>query len=95
LEGAISSQESARLRRELWQQFSDAQVELLRLLRDEVSSRRWKVMLDVDALRGVVTDAASRLSDPLVTQTLAEITKRLEQIHRDLAHIPEDIIPHF
>jgi len=95
LEGAISSQESARLRRELWQQFSEAQVELLRLLRDEVSSRRWKVMLDVDALRGVVTDAASRYSDPLVTHTLEEITKRLEQIHRDLAHIPEDIIPHF
>ncbi len=83
------------MRRELWQQFSEAQVELLRLLRDEVSSRRWKVMLDVDALRGVVTDAASRTSDPLVTQTLAEITKRLEQIHLDLAHIPEDIIPHF
>jgi hypothetical protein len=52
-------------------------------------------MLDVDAVRGVVTDAASRSSDPLVTQTLAEIAKRLEQIHRDLAHIPEDIIPHF
>jgi len=52
-------------------------------------------MLDVDALRGVVADAASRARDPLVTQTLEEITRRLEQIHRDLAHIPEDIIPHF
>ena len=52
-------------------------------------------MLDVDALRGVVTDAASRSSDTLVSHTLEEIAKRLEQIHRDLAHIPEDIIPHF
>lgn len=95
MEDVVSSQESARLRRELWQQFSEAQVELLRQLRDEVSSRRWKVMLDVDALRNIVSDASNRSSDPSLIQTLSEIARRLERIHRDLAHIPEDIIPPF
>lgn len=91
----MSSQEVSRLRREIWQEFSEGQVELLRALRDEVSSRRWKIMLEVDAVRKFLASAEDRAADPEMKQLLAEISKRMDQIHRELSRIPEDIIPPF
>lgn len=92
----MGSQEVGRLRRELYQQFSDSQIELLRALREEISSRRWKIMLEIAAVRGFLTGAEDRAGDDSdLRLTLEEISKRLDEVHKDLSRIPEDIIPPF
>lgn len=92
----MGSQEVGRLRRELYQEFSDSQIELLRVLREEISSRRWKIMLEIAAVRGFLTGAEDRVGDDAeLRMTLEEISKRLDEVHKDLSRIPEDIIPPF
>lgn len=92
----MGSQEVSRLRRELYQQFSDSQIDLLRVLREEISSRRWKIMLEIAAVRGFLSGAEARVEDdPELLLTLTEIAKRLDEVHKDLSRIPEDIIPPF
>ena len=90
-----SPEEVSRLRRELWQEFSAGQVELLRTLRDDISSRRWEIMLEVDAVRKFVAAAEDRTDDPELKQLLGQASKRLDEIHRELSRIPEDVIPAF
>jgi len=91
----VGSQELSRLRREIWQEFSDAQVELLNSLRDEISSRRWKIMLEIDAVRGYVTGVETTVQDPELKKILAEVSNRLTQVHKELSRIPEEILPPF
>ncbi len=91
----MGSQELSRLRREIWQEFSDAQVELLNSLRDEISSRRWKIMLEIDAVRGYVTGVETTVQDPELKKILAEVSNRLTQVHKELSRIPEEILPPF
>lgn len=92
----MGSQEVARFRRELYQQFSAGQIDLLRTLREEISSRRWKIMLEIDAVRGFLTGVVDKVDDDSeLSSTLAEIARRLDEVHKDLSRIPEDIIPPF
>ena len=91
----MGSQELSRLRREIWQEFSDAQVELLNSLRDDISSRRWKIMLEIDAVRGYVTGMETSLQDPERKKILVEVSTRLTEVHKELSRIPEEIIPPF
>ncbi len=91
----VGTKEITRLRREIWQEFSDSQVELLSSLRDEISSRRWKIMLEVDAVQDYVAALETTVEEPDIMKVLAEISKRLREIHLDLSRIPEEIIPPF
>jgi len=91
----VGSQELSRLRREIWQEFSDAQVELLNSLRDDISSRRWKIMLEIDAIRGYVTGMETSVQDPELKKILVEISTRLTEVHKELSRIPEEILPPF
>lgn len=91
----MSSEELSQYRRELWEAFSEGQIELLRSLRDDVSSRRWKIMLEIDAIRGYVAGLEESTTDPELKRDLVEVSKRLTEVHRDLSRIPEDIIPPF
>ena len=91
----MRSQELSRLRREIWQEFSDAQVELLNSLRDDISSRRWKIMLEIDAVRGYVTGMETSVQDPELKKILVEVSTRLTEVHKELSRIPEEIIPPF
>jgi hypothetical protein len=91
----MGSHEVLRLRRELYLEFSDSQIELLRTLREEISSRRWKIMLEIDAVRGYLGGAESKVEDPEIRMTLEEISRRLDEVHKDLSRIPEEIIPAF
>jgi len=91
----VSTKDITRLRREIWQEFSDSQVELLSSLRDEISSRRWKIMLEVDAVQDYVAALETTVEDRDITKVLAEISKRLKEVHRELSRIPEEIIPPF
>ena len=89
----VGTKDITRLRREIWQEFSDSQVELLSSLRDEISSRRWKIMLEVDAVQEYVGALETTAEDPDIMKVLAEILKRLKEVHRELSRIPEEIIP--
>ncbi len=91
----MGSQELSRLRREIWQEFSDAQVELLNSLRDDISSRRWKIMLEIDDVRGYVTGMETSVQDPELKNILVEVSTRLTEVHKELSRIPEEIIPPF
>ncbi len=91
----MGTKEITRLRREIWQEFSDSQVELLNSLRDQISSRRWKIMLEVDAVQEYLAALETTVQDPDVTKVLAEVSKRLKEVHRELSRIPEEVIPPF
>ena len=91
----VGSEDLTRLRRQIWQEFSDSQVELLSSLRDEISSRRWKIMLEVDTIQGYLTGLEATVQDPDLKKALAEISKRMRGVHRELSRIPEEIIPPF
>ena len=91
----VGTKDITRLRREIWQEFSDSQVELLNSLRDEISSRRWKIMLEVDAVQDYVSALETTVRDPDIIKVLAQISKRLKEVHRELSRIPEEIIPPF
>ena len=91
----MGSEDLSRLRREIWQEFSDSQVELLNALRDEISSRRWKIMLEIDAVQRFVTGLETTAQEPDVKKILKEISDRLDEVHRELSRIPEEIIPPF
>ncbi len=85
----MGTKEITRLRREIWQEFTDSQVELLNSLRDEISSRRWKIMLEVDAVQEYLAALETTVQDPDVMKVLAEVSKRLKEVHRELSRIPE------
>lgn len=91
----MGSQEFVRFRRALYHEFSDHQVELLRTLREEISSRRWKIMLEIDAVRAYLGSAETKVDDPELRLTMEEISRRLDEVHKDLSKIPEEIIPAF
>jgi hypothetical protein len=91
----VGTEDLTRLRREIWQEFSDSQVELLSSLRDEISSRRWKIMLEVDAVQGYLDALEATVQDPEIKKVLAVVSKRLKVVHRELSRIPEEIIPPF
>ena len=91
----MGSDDLSRLRREIWQEFSDSQVEQLNSLRDEISSRRWKIMLEIDAIQRFVTGLETTTQEPEVKKILTEISDRLNEVHRELSRIPEEILPPF
>jgi hypothetical protein len=84
-----------QFRQELWREFSDSQVVMLRALREELSTRRWSIMLDVDAAKVLVRAARARAGDNEVVEILDELAETLDRAHRELARIPEDMIPAF
>ena len=91
----MAPEHNGLFRQQLWQQFSEEQIALLKSLREEISSRRWKIMLDVDATRGLVRRLSKREQDRELAELICELAEMLDQVHRDLSRIPEDVIPAF
>lgn len=91
----MGGEHNGLFRQQLWQQFSEAQIGLLKSLREELSSRRWKIMLDVDATRGLVRRLSEHEQDRELAELIGELAEMLDQVHRDLSRIPEDVIPAF
>jgi hypothetical protein len=91
----MAGEHNGLFRQQLWQQFSEEQIRLLKSLREELSSRRWKIMLDVDATRGLVRRLSKREQDRELAELICELAEMLDQVHRDLSRIPEDVIPAF
>jgi len=91
----MGGEHNGLFRQQLWQQFSEGQIVLLKALREELSSRRWKIMLDVDTTRALVRRLRKREQDRELSALIAELSAMLDEVHRDLSRIPEDVIPAF
>ena len=91
----MAPEHNGLFRQQLWQQFSEEQIALLKSLREELSSRRWKIMLDVDATRGLVRRLSKREQDRELAELICELAEMLDPVHRELSRIPEDVIPAF
>ncbi|NIS81892.1 MAG: hypothetical protein GTO14_17155 [Anaerolineales bacterium] len=82
-------------RRLLWSEFSKGKVDMLRELRDELSSRRWEIMLEIHEAKRLVRLTQSMAEDQELRTMLAELFDTLDGVHSKLARIPEDLIPPF
>jgi hypothetical protein len=87
--------EDGHQRRLLWSEFSQGKVDMLRALRDELSSRRWEIMLEVDEAKRLVRLAQSMAHNHELLNLLAEVFDTLDDVHSQLSRIPEDLIPPF
>jgi hypothetical protein len=91
----MAGDEIPRTRQELERSFSEGQVELLRAIRNELSSQRWQVMLEIDGAQHDLRVAQLACGEAPVRTALESVQARLARAHRQLAHIPEDVIPAF
>ena len=83
------------IRRELRDKASKAQIEMLKGLRNELASRRWELILEIDAVRELLFLAMSKTEDPELKQILAKANSNLDLVEQSLARIPDDFIPAF
>jgi len=83
------------IRRELRDKASKAQIEMLKGLRNELASRRWELILEIDAVRELLFLAMSKTEDPELKQILAKANSRLDWVEQSIARIPDDFIPAF
>lgn len=84
-----------RLRREIREKSSKAQIVMLKGLRDELASRRWELILEIDGIRELLFLAISRAEDPELKQILARANSKLDHVEQSIARIPDDFIPPF
>jgi len=84
-----------RLRREIREKSSEAQIEMLKGLRDELASRRWELILEFDEIRDLLFLTISKTEDPELKELLAKANSKLDQVEQSIARIPDDFIPAF
>jgi len=84
-----------RLRREIREKFSDDKIEMLKGLRDELASRRWELILDIDQIQELLTLAISKTEDKYVKEVISQARDKLDQVEQLIARIPDDFIPAF
>jgi hypothetical protein len=84
-----------KLRRELREKSSAAQIQMLKGLRDELASRRWEIILEIDAVREMVSHVMSDIGDQGHKEILEEVNQKLRQVEQLIARIPDDFIPAF
>jgi len=83
------------LRRELREKSSEAQIKMLKGLRNELASRRWELILEIDAVRELLFLAMSKTENPEIRQILAKANSNLDLVEQSIARIPDDFIPAF
>lgn len=84
-----------RLRREIREKSSEAQIVMLKGLRNELASRRWELILEIDGIRELLFIAISKVEDPELKEILALANSRLDHVEQSIARIPDDFIPAF
>lgn len=84
-----------QLRREIREKFSDAQIEMLKGLRDELASRRWQLILDIDIINELIRLAIAKSEDQYVKEVLSKAMNKLSKVEQLIARIPDDFIPAF
>ena len=91
----MSEDDLLRLRREIREKFSDDKIEMLKGLRDELASRRWELILDIDQIQELLTLAISKTEDKYVKQVISQARDKLDKVEQLIARIPDDFIPAF
>jgi len=84
-----------QLSREIREKFSDDQVEMLKGLRDELASRRWQLILDIDIINELIRLAIAKSEDQYVKGVLSKAMDKLSKVEQSIARIPDDFIPAF
>lgn len=78
-----------------WETYSLRQVELLRGLREELATRRWELILEIDVVRDLLSAGAQKCPAPDLERILQRSLEKLEEVKQNLARIPDDFIPPF
>jgi len=91
----MSEDNLLRLRREIREKFSDDKIEMLKGLRDELASRRWELILDIDQIQELLTLAISKTEDKYVKEVISQARDKLDKVEQLIARIPDDFIPAF
>jgi len=68
---------------------------MLKGLRDELASRRWELILDIDQIQELLTLAISKTEDKYVKEVISQARDKLDQVEQLIARIPDDFIPAF
>ena len=84
-----------QLRREIREKFSESQIEMLKGLRDELASRRWQIILDIDIINELIRLAIAKTEEQYVKEVLSKAMDKLSQVEQLIARIPDDFIPAF
>jgi malate/lactate dehydrogenase len=91
----MSEDDLLRLRREMYEKASEAQIEMLKGLRGELVDRRWQIILDIDGIREMIMLALAKTEDKELKRVLSDVKDKLDQIEKLIARIPDDFIPAF
>lgn len=91
----MSEDDLQRLRREIYEKSSEAQIKMLQGLRGELADRRWQIILDIDSARELVMLARSKAEDKELKRILSEVNDKLDKVEQLIARIPDDFIPPF
>ena len=91
----MGEDDKLQFRREISEKFSDAQVEMLKGLRDELASRRWQLILEIDIINELIRLAIAKTEDQYVKGVLSKAMNKLSQVEQSIARIPDDFIPAF
>jgi hypothetical protein len=78
-----------------WESYSQRQVELLRGLREELATRRWELILEIDVVRDLLRAGQKKCEDQELQSLLTRASDKLDVVKRILARIPDDFIPPF
>ena len=84
-----------QLGREIREEFSESQIEMLKGLRDELANRRWQLILDIDIIKELIRLAIAKTEEQYVKEVLSKAMNRLGQAEQLIARIPDDFIPAF
>lgn len=91
----MSEDDLLKVRREMYQKASAAQVEMLKGLRGELIDRRWQIILDIDSIREMIMLGLAKTDDQELKQILTDVKDKLDEIEKLIARIPDDFIPAF
>ena len=91
----MGEDDKLQFRREIREKFSDAQIEMLKGLRDELASRRWQLILDIDIINELIRLAIAKTEDQYVKEVLSKAMDKLSKVEQSIARIPDDFIPAF
>jgi hypothetical protein len=78
-----------------WESYSLRQVELLRGLREELATRRWELILEIDVVRDLLRAGLGKCDDQGLESLIGRSLDKLQEVKRNLARIPDDFIPPF
>ena len=91
----MGDDDQMQLRREIREKFSESQIEMLKGLRDELASRRWQLILEIDIISELIRLAIAKTEEQYMKEVLSKAIDKLNHVEQLIARIPDDFIPAF